>query len=356
MDQCKRPRSPLRPPIVKDYRPYTGRQLVHRLPFVEDFKHNIHKSSWDLFYRNNTINGFKDRNYILREFVELREAIMGSSSAEQAAISADVELHSFSGATSLPHSCEKTNLKPFSWMEAGCGVGNAMLPIFKQFGHLSHWRLLLGFDISKVAIKLLNDKKASLPRALQEKLHVFELNPCEQRIAEGIFPSPSPSGDTNAHSSTDFSNFLFNPIVNFVSMIFVLSSIPVSLHATVLRRIAESMVRPGGIFFFRDYARSDLAEKRFQSRKQGAIDTLMEGRNYVDDKFSEKTELSIFTRTNGTLSHFFSKEELEKLFTSVGFSVIEIREVNREVTNRKAALCLSRKFLQGRFRLEKIDI
>ncbi|CCW68882.1 unnamed protein product [Phytomonas sp. Hart1] len=347
--QCKRPRYPPYSPIVKDYRPYTGRQLTQRPSITENFEQNIHRDCWNLYYRNNTFNGFKDRNYILREFVELREAIMASNSSDQAIINKNSKLHSCTGESRSVH-----NPKPFSWLEAGCGVGNAMLPIFKEFGHLAHWRLLLGFDISKVAINLLKDKKVSLPLPLQEKLHVCVLNPCEERLSGCLFPTPL--GDAGTFSSIGSSSSLYNPTVEFVSMIFVLSSIPVPLHASVLKRIAECMVRPGGIFFFRDYARSDLAEKRFRSRKQGVSDTETERRNDVDGNLGGKNESSIFARTNGTLSYFFSKEELEKLFTSVGFSVIEIREVNREVENRKAALCMSRKFIQGRFRLEKVDI
>lgn len=289
----KRQRSP-GPAYVKDYRPYGGRQLQQ----IYEKKQLDHRKQWDTYYRNNTINGYKDRQYLLREFVELQEAIQDGT--------------------------------PFSWMEAGCGVGNAMLPVFEQYGGQPNWVSLLGFDISAVAISLLKEKQEKLPEHVRAKMRVCTLDPCEEDIA----------------SSSLFSAVAGRaPRVEFVSMVFVLCSIPVASHKAVLRRVAECMV-DGGVFFFRDYCVSDHAERRFQNRAVAPLG---------DEGPGSDAGNNTYTRTNGTLSHFFSLEEVETLFHSVGLEVIELKEVEREVVNRKQDVTLVRKFVQGRFRKQPAD-
>ncbi|EPY42256.1 hypothetical protein AGDE_01667 [Angomonas deanei] len=281
-------------PFVEDYRPYTSgilqRYLLHK-------HQDDHKTHWELYYKQNTVNGYKDRHYILREFVELGAAIKKAESS-------------------------KGEGDQFSWMEAGCGVGNAFLPIFSEYGHLPEWEHMLGFDISSVAVGLLEKKIDALDnKCLQQKVKLIPLDPCEVEV----------------HTSP-----LFKEVepVQFVSMVFVLCSIPVEKHELVLRRVAACM-KKGGVFFFRDYAVSDHAEERFRNRKES------------NPLAAVKSDNNTFTRTNGTLSHFFSVEEVTALFTKVGFEVVQVGEVEREVQNTKLNLNLERKFVQGRFVLKE---
>lgn len=305
----KRCRSPPFPVVVKDYRPYGGGQLLLHV----DRGRSAHKDHWDLYYRNNTINGYKDRHYILREFVELQAAIAEAQRVASPSSEQDGE----------DKGQKTTSVSSFSWMEAGCGVGNAMLPIFEEFGHLRQWHQLLGFDISSVAIKLLEEKKASLPPALGAKLEVATLDPCQRDVLDCPF------------FVKDANGAIQNP-VQFVSMIFVLCSIPAGMHKVVLQRIASCMVQPGGVFFFRDYAVADHAETRFRKNE----DRICDG------------DANTYARSNGTLSHFFAVEEVRALFESVGFRVFDLSVVTREVNNRKVELTFTRKFVQGRFILE----
>lgn len=315
----KRARSPPYPPFVQEYRPYSSGQLqAHRVNRYTD----LHKRQWDLYYRNNTVNGYKDRHYILREFYELRVAI-------DAAVAA----------------ADTTDAAPtFAWMEAGCGVGNAMLPVFTEFGHLQQWRALLGFDISSVAIALLKEKRASLPPELAAKVHVCVLNPAEADVTDCTFfkASTTAPSATTAAAPSPLTSSPATPLPEFVSLIFVLCSIPVSSHVLVLRRIAACMARPGGVLYFRDYAVSDHAERRFQSKAQRR----RRGGDGEDAQGSNTYE-----RTNGTLSHFFSVEEVRALFEEAGFAVIDAGVIENEVTNRKTSVSLARRFLQGRFRV-----
>ncbi|KPA86420.1 hypothetical protein ABB37_00593 [Leptomonas pyrrhocoris] len=327
----KRGRSPPGKPYVSDYRPYGSGllQLHRRRPNAE-----MHKKQWDLYYRNNTVNGYKDRHYILREFHELRAAI---DAAAETAVGADTTVPE-GGADKDAEAVASDGAASFSWMEAGCGVGNAMLPVFQEYGHLPQWRALLGFDISSVAIRLLEEKIASMPPALAAKVHVCVLNPSESDVADCALFHPAP-----ACSSLSAATAAPRAFPEFVSLIFVLCSVPVPSHAVVLQRLAKCMKRPGGVLYFRDYAVSDHAESRFQ---QSNRQLRGESGNGV-----AAADANTYERTNGTLSHFFSVDEVRQLFTGAGFEVIALGIIESDVTNRKTSASFARKFVQGRFRL-----
>nr|CCC50726.1 conserved hypothetical protein [Trypanosoma vivax Y486] len=134
----KRPRER---PFVEDYRPYTGGQLACIMR-----RESPHESHWNMYYRNNGMNGYRDRHYILREFSEFREAL---KKLENEGEGGDVV-----------------------WMEVGCGVGNAIFPILEEYGHVDGWRVV-AFDISSVAISLLQQKQNSLPCIQRDKLYAL---------------------------------------------------------------------------------------------------------------------------------------------------------------------------------------
>ncbi|KAI5689433.1 Methyltransferase domain containing protein [Leishmania braziliensis] len=346
----KRARLPPYPPFVSEYRPYSNGQLqANRVNRPTD----LHKRQWDMYYRNNTVNGYKDRHYILREFHELRAAIDTAVVAGEKAPRTNEAPSSKCVASTSP-ACS------FSWMEAGCGVGNAILPVFAQYGYLPQWRALLGFDISPVAIALLEEKRARLPPALATKMHVCVLNPCESEVLDSPLFAPKEVGvaaltssslntagaggvDGDNTTAVDSAPVFESP--EFVSLIFVLCSIPVSSHAVVLSRIARCMARPGGVLYFRDYAVSDHAELRFQASLRWRRGDSSEGDG------SDTGDTNTYERTNGTLSHFFSLEEARTLFEGAGFEVVALEIITNEVTNRKTSVSFARRFVQGRFRL-----
>lgn len=62
------------------------------------------KRNWDLFYKVNKTNFYKDRHYIKLEFMEMADTM-----------------------TSTPAD------KEFTLLDAGCGVGNGFYPLFREY-------------------------------------------------------------------------------------------------------------------------------------------------------------------------------------------------------------------------------
>jgi methyltransferase-like protein 6 len=61
--------------------------------------------NWDIFYKHNTTNFYKDRHYLVREFSELTEALKSYQDGDKRRVLLDL----------------------------GCGVGNAFWPLVEQF-------------------------------------------------------------------------------------------------------------------------------------------------------------------------------------------------------------------------------
>ena len=124
---------------------------------------------------------------------------------------------------------------------------------------------------------------------------------------------------------------------------FVLSAIPPEKQMLVVENLA-SVLRPGGVILFRDYARRDLAQLRFSARRR------------LDDSGD------LFARQDGTLSYFFSKQGLVDLFCASGFFQVKrfsgggggggdgsstgVEFVKRWIVNRKDEKVMSRMWLQ----------
>ena len=66
------------------------------------------RKNWDIFYKQNTTNFYKDRHYLAREFSELSqklESVKNSGSTDEVVL-----------------------------LDLGCGVGNAFWPLVETFG------------------------------------------------------------------------------------------------------------------------------------------------------------------------------------------------------------------------------
>lgn len=159
------------------------------------------KRHWDIFYKNNKTNFFRDRHWTTREFQEL--------------INFDPE-------------------QQMSFLEMGCGVGNMVYPLIEE-GFSNFYFYACDFSPRAVEFVKANNKfDASRMKAFVADLTTDNLF---ENIVEGS--------------------------IDIASIIFVLSAISPGAWSQVAR-VAFRALRPGGLLLFRDYGRYDMAQLRFK--------------------------------------------------------------------------------------------
>jgi methyltransferase-like protein 6 len=235
--------------------------------FKEKYEKEAGKN-WDIFYKRNTTNFFKDRHWTGREFFDLNPKGLAPNSVKL--------------------------------LEIGCAVGNFLFPLLKSNPEL----FIYACDFSPRAIEFVKGNQEYTP----ERCLAFV---CD--ITKDCFENVIPLNS-----------------VDIVSNIFVLSAIPPVKLPDTIKNIAKIM-KPGGIFIFRDYAVYDAAQVRFKAE------------NKIGDNF--------YVRSDGTFSFFFTTDFVRELFESNGFKVLENEYVIKKVVNRKRSISMDRVFLQAR--LEK---
>ena len=225
-----------------------------------------HVRNWDRFYKHNQTNFFKDRHYLVREF-GLKE--MGSG----------------------------------LFVELGCGVGNALVPLVVQHENI----VGVGLDCSQVAIDLLNgrDKPNARCRGL-----VMDMTKEEwpQEVAD-----------------------LCEGKADYVSLIFSLSACHPETHRTVVKNV-KRLLKPGGFVLFRDYAKFDLAQLRFADKQALLAD-------------------NFYVRGDGTKAKFFAEEEVAQLFGEEDWHNEHLKVHAKKFVNRKDNVHMHRLWIQGSWRL-----
>ena len=120
------------------------------------------------------------------------------------------------------------------------------------------------------------------------------------------------------------------PLVDFATMIFVLSAVAPEHMYRAVANVVERL-KPGGMILFRDYGNLDQAQLRF-ARDQRL------GPNY-------------FVRQDGTRSFFFTLDGLSWLFEhQCGLERIEARFIKRIVLLRSKGLRMRRVFVHCVYR------
>ncbi|PVG01906.1 S-adenosyl-L-methionine-dependent methyltransferase [Serendipita vermifera] len=174
---------------------------------------------WDLFYKYNEGNFFKDRKWLHNEFPELLEA-----SSETA--------------------------PPTRIVEVGCGTGSTTFPLLSinENPDLE----IFACDYSSKAIQVVQSNPIySSPPKGRVHASVWDLSTSEG-LPEGVEEGS----------------------VDIVVMIFVLSALHPTEWAQAVANIYK-MLKPGGMLLMRDYGRYDLAQIRFKK------DRLLEDNLYV---------------------------------------------------------------------------
>lgn len=161
------------------------------------------QKNWDLFYKRNSTNFFKDRHWTTREFEELK-------------------------------SCREFENQRLIMLEAGCGVGNCLFPLLEEDPHL----FVYACDFS--------------PRAIQ----FVKQNPCYNPDTCKAFQCDLTEDDLTDNIPADS--------VDVATLIFVLSAIhPDKMHLAV--KNIFKVLKPGGCVLFRDYGINDHAMLRFKN-------------------------------------------------------------------------------------------
>ena len=157
--------------------------------------------NWDLFYKRNSTNFFKDRHWTKREFEEL----VG-----------DVE-----------------NGKKRVLLEVGCGVGNFVFPPLEEEGE---GLFIFCCDFSARGVQFVKDHKLYD----EKRIKAFQCDITTPHLVSEL-------GENS---------------VDIVSCVFVLSAVHPEKHAMVMKNIS-SVLKPGGCLLFRDYGVGDMAMIRF---------------------------------------------------------------------------------------------
>uniref|UniRef100_T1JAK6 Reelin domain-containing protein n=1 Tax=Strigamia maritima TaxID=126957 RepID=T1JAK6_STRMM len=178
---------------------------------VSNFKQNQleiqAQKNWDLFYKRNSTNFFKDRHWTTREFTELCQENENPSKNTQ-------------------------NLKKYL-LEIGCGVGNFIFPLIKE--GIEYF--IYACDFSNRAVNYVKENSD------------YDVNKC---LAFQM--------DVTSEKLT---TVIEADLIDVVTMIFVLSAIHPDKMISTLKNILQ-VLKPGGVVLFRDYGQYDQAMLRFK--------------------------------------------------------------------------------------------
>ena len=167
------------------------------------------QKNWDLFYKRNETNFFKDRHWTTREFQELiDDGLIGDGDQNQ-------------------------DTRRRVLLEVGCGVGNFAFPLLEE-------KLPFYFfccDFSPRAVQFVKNN----PLYDEKTIRAFHCDLTTDTLVSELGPDS----------------------VDIVTAIFVLSAIHPDKHARVFTNLA-TVLRPGGLLLFRDYGLHDMAMLRFK--------------------------------------------------------------------------------------------
>lgn len=235
-------------------------------------------SKWNNFYRTHKDRFFKDRRWIFAEFPEL---LVG----------------------------QDTKASSCSILEVGCGVGNAVAHILDS--NKDERLHIYCCDLSQNAIDTLKRRDFYEPNRL--RVTPFQADICkdfERIVAARIRPQS----------------------LDHIMLIFTLSALKPELMRHTIAKLA-SLLKPGGMLLFRDYARYDLTQLRFK------------GSALLRDNY--------YVRSDGTTSYFFTPDEVDELFGQEGATKclkVELKQDNRLLVNRLKGVKMCRCWIQAKYK------
>ena len=172
--------------------------------------------------------------------------------------------------------------------DIGCGYGSALMPLLRANSRLC----AVAVDLSPTAVARLSENLRD--RALFSPSDRRRVRARPWDITKGL-PPPFSEDGARSDGKREFADLAL--------LIFTLSAVAPTEHVAVLRRL-RSALRPGsGTILFRDRARFDLTMIRASDKQ----------------RLGEST----YAREDGTLAHYFTADEVERLAAEAGLEVVD---------------------------------
>ncbi|ETS80366.1 hypothetical protein PFICI_07895 [Pestalotiopsis fici W106-1] len=284
------------------YKEYAEQQYeMQRQSPVSDFDKNRFNSDpakwWNLFYKNNTANFFKNRKWLQQEF-----PVLGKVTQEDAG--------------------------PVTLLEVGAGAGNTAFPI------------------------LANNKNPRL------KVHAcdFSKKAVEVMRAHEEYNTDYMQADVWDAAGEELPPGLEEGSVDVVIMIFIFSALNPRQWKKAVEN-AHCLLKPGGEVCFRDYGRGDLAQVRFKKGRYLEENFYIRGdgtrvyffeQDELADIWSGKAFLAD-AEANANAEEENATADATAPFTAV-FEIEDLGVDRRLLVNRAKKLKMYRCWMQGRFR------
>lgn len=177
-----------------------------------------------------------------------------------------------------------------NYLEIGCAVGNTMFPLAELYKDKMY---IFGFDFSHNAVNCIRQNHKYDTKHLYAFVGdlvktVLEGKKLDLNLGIEKYNQTNPISELESNSDLETlkEGEIILPKMDFASLVFVLSAINPEHHLMCLTKIFAQM-DPQSYFYFRDYAKYDLAMLRFAQRK--------------DAKISE----NFYVKSDGTRCYYF---------------------------------------------------
>ncbi|CEI90489.1 hypothetical protein G6F70_003186 [Rhizopus microsporus] len=191
-------------------------------------------------------------------------------------------------------------------LEIGCGVGNFVFPALAENSSL----FIYACDFSKRAIDMVKSNE----QYDESRCKAFVCDLTQDLLTDQMEPNS----------------------LDLVSALFVFSAIPPEKMEFAIKNI-YNVLKPGGRVLFRDYGLYDEAQVKFSKAS--------------DKRLGD----NLYVRQDGTMSYFFSTEDVKSRFEAAGFSTVNCQYIYRETTNRQKEMRIDRIFTQAKFEKKNCD-
>ena len=266
---------------------------------------------WNLFYKNNTANFFKNRKWLRQEFPVLAEVTQ-------------------------PDAGKKVVL------EVGAGAGNTAFPLLMV--NQNDGLMIHACDFSKTAVGVMRESEHYNPEHMTAD--VWDVSAERTEESDSLPPG------------------LTKGSVDVVVLIFIFSALnPKQWHQALCN--IHRVLKPGGQVLFRDYGRGDLAQVRFKKGRYLADNFYIRG-DGTRVYFFEKSQLEYmwsewtpekgipFVEDENDMNEDSKSESTgtETVSTGQKDGLFEIRNLGidrRLIVNRNSKLKMYRCWIQGHF-------